>query len=151
MLSQSNQFLRAAQQTVVMYLKRKCQYIAVGQRSQVQTGLTSSKPHVGELVNHALKLYWPPIKLFFQQTSNVTFPRGTSVCLLCVTMIQSHGNVSNLWIKPGGICSDVITHSVSLICKCDCQRGFHCNLINSMENYSSNLEIDWQRCCRRSH
>lgn len=73
-LSQSNQFLHAAQQTVVMYLKRKCQYIAVGQRSQVQNGPTSSKPHGGELVKHALKVYWLPIKLFFQQTNSITFP-----------------------------------------------------------------------------
>lgn len=82
MLSQSDRLLRAAQQTVVMYLKRKCQYIAVGQRSWVQTGLTSSKPHVGELVNHALKLYWLPIKLFLPLTNSMTFPRGTTVCFL---------------------------------------------------------------------
>lgn len=125
-LSQSNQFLRAAQQTVVMYLKRKCQYIAVGQRSQVQNGPTSSKPHVGELVKHALKVYWLPIKLFFQHTNSITFPRGTSVLLWRVPfsghrLIQSHENVRDLRLKHTGTCSDVITHLVSEICGCDCE------------------------------
>lgn len=42
------------------------------------------KPHVGELVNHALKLYWVLIKLFFfQQTNTVTFPPAG---LLCMTL-----------------------------------------------------------------
>lgn len=79
-LSQSNQLLRAAQQTVVVYLKRKCQYIAVGQRSRVQIGHTSSKPHVGELVKHALKVFRLPIKFFCRQTNSITFARRTSVC-----------------------------------------------------------------------
>lgn len=80
LLLQSTLLLHAAQQTVVVYLKRKCQYIAVGQRSQVQPGLTSSKPHVGELFNRALKLYGALIKLcFFQQTKTITFTTVTSV------------------------------------------------------------------------
>lgn len=98
MVSQSVQLLRAAQQTVVMYLKRKCQYIAVGQRSQVQAGLTSSKRHVGELVDHALKLYWLPIKLFFQQTTFHKIPQR-NFCVIQISrhrMIQSRGSVSDL-------------------------------------------------------
>lgn len=75
LLAQSGHLLYVTQQTVVLYLKRKCQYIAAGQRSGVQLDLKSTKPHVGELVNHTLKLYWVLIKLFFfHQANTITFP-----------------------------------------------------------------------------